>query len=220
MATTEGRSACYLRVSTEGQTTENQRGEVEALARARGFEPAWFEDHESAVKSRPGFDAMMAAARRGEVQAVVVWSLDRFHRHMANCVRDVQELARLKVRLLSVREPWLDQEGPMRDLLVAIFGWMAQFERERLRERTRAGLDRARREGKRLGRPPTAPIPLHIGADMVDDGSSVRHAAVVAGVSEPALRRFLAARAARGASKTPSPEATFKAPVSGLLGPA
>lgn len=147
-------AACYLRVSGDRQTCANQRAEVAALARARGFEPVWYEETESAAKRRPVFDSMLADVKRGKVVAVVVWSLDRLHRSMVGCLNDVLELDRLNVRVISVRESWLDTAGPVRSLLVALFGWVAEFERARLIERTKAGLARAKAEGKRLGRPP------------------------------------------------------------------
>jgi putative DNA-invertase from lambdoid prophage Rac len=72
-----------------------------------------------------------------------LWALDRFHRSMLGSVQDVLELDRLGVPILSVREAWLDTSGPVRSLLIAIFGWVAEQERARLIERTKAGLERA-----------------------------------------------------------------------------
>lgn len=193
--------ACYLRVSTEGQTTENQRAEVERLARARGLEPVFFEEVESAARRRPVFEHVLSEARAGRVSAVAVWALDRLHRSMPGAVNTVLELDRLGVRVLSVREPWLDTSGPVRELLVAIFGWVAQQERERLRERTRAGLARAKAAGTRLGRPPASPVLLGAAADLVTGGVPVAEAARRKGVKRSTLQRHLA----RGGSpKTPS----------------
>jgi putative DNA-invertase from lambdoid prophage Rac len=124
---------------------------VRQLALARGFEPVIYEEVESAAKARPVLDRMLADVRAGRVQAVAVWALDRLHRSMVG-IQTVLELDRLGVPVLSVREGWLDTSGPVRPLLVAIFGWVAEQERTRLIERTKAGLERARREGKRLGR--------------------------------------------------------------------
>jgi DNA invertase Pin-like site-specific DNA recombinase len=123
------------------------------MARARGYEAAFYEESESAAKSRPVFEQLLADVRAGKRRAVVIWALDRLHRSMVGCIETVLELDRLGVPVLSVREPWLDTTGPVRSLLVAIFGWVAEQERARLIERTKAGLQRARREGKRLGRP-------------------------------------------------------------------
>jgi DNA invertase Pin-like site-specific DNA recombinase len=97
---------------------------------------------------------MLEDARRGVFSVLVVWALDRFGRSMVGNLQAVLELDRIGVQVVSVREPWLDTGGPVRSLLVAIFSWVAEQERARLGERTRAGLDRARARGIRLGRPP------------------------------------------------------------------
>lgn len=187
------RAALYLRVSTNRQTAENQVAEVHQLARARGFEPVVYEEVESAAKARPVLDRMMADVRAGRVQAVAVWALDRLHRSMVGAIQTVLELDRLGVPVLSVREGWLDTSGPVRPLLVAIFGWVAEQERARLIERTKAGLERARREGKRIGRPPASQVLLHAASDLVAAGVPVREAARRKGVARATLRRFLAA---------------------------
>jgi len=137
------RAALYVRVSLDRQTIENQLAELHQLYEARGFAAVIYEEVESAAKRRPVFERMLADARAGRVRAVLVWALDRRHRSMAGAVHDVLELDRLGVRVLSVREPWLDTSGPVRGLLVAIFCWVAEQERARLIERTRASLERA-----------------------------------------------------------------------------
>jgi DNA invertase Pin-like site-specific DNA recombinase len=147
-------AVAYLRVSTDRQTTANQRGEVARLAGARGYRVEVVEEQESAARQRPVLDAVMERARRGEVRAVVVVALDRLDRSHLACMERVAELDRLGCAVISVREPWLDTSGPTRGLLVSIFGWVAEQERRTLIERTKAGIARARREGKRIGRPP------------------------------------------------------------------
>lgn len=185
------RAALYLRVSSERQTADNQVAEVAQLARARGFEPVVYEEVESAAKARPILDRMLADVRAGRVQAVAVWALDRLHRSMTGAINTVLELDRLGVPVLSVREGWLDTSGPVRPLLVAIFGWVAEQERARLIERTKAGLERARREGKRLGRPPASPVLLHAARDLVEAGVPVAEAARRKGVARSTLQRFM-----------------------------
>jgi DNA invertase Pin-like site-specific DNA recombinase len=107
----------------------------------------------SATQRRPVFERMMADARRGAFDVLLVWSLDRFGRSMAGNVNDALTLDRAGVKLLSVREPWLDTGGPVRNLLLAVFSWVAEQEVHRLVERTRAGIERARVTGTRSGRP-------------------------------------------------------------------
>jgi DNA invertase Pin-like site-specific DNA recombinase len=151
---THEQAAIYLRVSTEGQTVDNQRPELEQLARQRDLIiRATYAESASATKRRPVFERMMADARRGTFDVLLVWSLDRFGRSMAGNVNDALALDRVGVKLLSVREPWLDTGGPVRDLLLAIFSWVAEQEVRRLIERTRAGIERARVTGTRSGRP-------------------------------------------------------------------
>jgi putative DNA-invertase from lambdoid prophage Rac len=100
------------------------------------------------------------------------------------------------VPVLSVREPWLDTSGAVRPLLVAIFGWVAERERARVLERTKAGLARARAQGKRLGRPRLPPLKFTATAADVERGSSRRAAARGQGISEAAPRGYLAAQKA------------------------
>jgi len=190
------RAAICLRVSTDRQTVENQVGEVTRLAIARGYEPVVYEEVESAAKARPVLDRMLADVRAGRVQAVAVVALDRLHRSMTGAINTVLELDRLGVPVLSVREGWLDTSGPVRPLLVAIFGWVAEQERTNLIARTKAGILRARNQGKRLGRPPASPILLHAARDLVASGVPVAEDARLKGVARSTLQRFMAAPAA------------------------
>lgn len=147
------RAAIYLRVSTDRQTTDNQRGELEAYAVARGLQVVeTFDETASAVKKRPQFERLMIGARRRAYDVVLVWALDRFGRSMFRNLRDVLELDELGVGLISLRESWLDTRGPARSLLIAVFSWAAEQERNRLIERTNVGIARARANGTRLGR--------------------------------------------------------------------
>lgn len=183
----------YARVSSSDgrQTTENQVLELRRLASARGLEVTVYEEQESAAKARPVLDQVLADARAGRTQAVIIWALDRLHRSMVGAVNTVLELDRLGVQVISLREPWLDTSGPVRSLLVAIFGWVAEQERTRLIERTKAGLARARAQGKRLGRPPASQVLLSAAADLVRAGTPVAEAARLKGVKRTTLRRFL-----------------------------
>lgn len=147
-------AAIYLRVSTDDQDVDNQEGDCVRLCQARGWEAAIVPEVESGAKDRPRWRHVLELARTGTIRAVVIWSIDRMGRRMHELLADVRELDRLGCAVVSVRESWLDTTSPTRDLLLAIFAWLAEHERRRLIERTRAGLERARREGKKLGRPP------------------------------------------------------------------
>jgi putative DNA-invertase from lambdoid prophage Rac len=142
------RAAIYLRVSKGERHTENQRPDVERVIATRGLElVAQYEEKASAAKTRPVFDRMLHEAHRGAFDVLVVWALDRFGRSMVGNLRDVLELDRRGVQVVSVRETWLDTGSAVRPLLIAIFGWVAEQERATIVARTKAGLGRARRQG-------------------------------------------------------------------------
>jgi DNA invertase Pin-like site-specific DNA recombinase len=152
--------AIYLRVSTDKQDHANQEPDCLRLVEARGAnvdEVEILREVESSAKERPVWRDMLERCRRGEIRTLVVWGLDRFGRSMWETCAAVKELDRLGVKFVSVREPWCDTDSPVRDLLLAVFAWVANHERDRLRERTLAGIEKAKRRGKRLGRPPTGP---------------------------------------------------------------
>lgn len=157
-AQTKPKAIAYFRVSkSDGRMhTENQKPEVYRLAEARGLQIVEvYEDKESAVRHRPAYERMLTDLRRGKfgpAPVAILWSLDRLARGF-QCFDVFRELTRINVRVVSIREPWTDCEGPVKELLVAVMGWVSGFERQRLIERTKAGLDRARRAGRKIGRP-------------------------------------------------------------------
>jgi DNA invertase Pin-like site-specific DNA recombinase len=188
------RCALYLRVSGgPGQTVENQRPALVQLARARGYEiVSIFEETASAVKKRPQFERMMLAAHRGEFDALIVWALDRLGRSMTGNLQTLLDLDRLGVETVSCQESWLQMQGPVRPLLIAMFSWVAEQERSRLIERTREGLARARREGKQIGRPRVA-VDLDEALRLRSRGKGVRGIARALGVGPATVHRVLQA---------------------------
>jgi DNA invertase Pin-like site-specific DNA recombinase len=194
-------AALYLRVSTDGQTVDNQRPDIQRIARSRGLTVvATYEESAGATKRRPVFERMMTGARHGEFDVLLVWSSDRFGRSMAGNVNDALSLDRAGVKLLSVREPWLNTGGPVRDLLLAVFSWVAEQEVRRLVERTRAGLERARVKGTKSGKPIGRPRLL--GSQEMrrvltlrSSGRSVLEIANAMTLSRSTVARALAARA-------------------------
>src|SRR5438128_8795267 len=114
-------AAIYLRVSTDGQTTENQEPDCLRLGQSQGWDVVEvYREQESAVKRRPIFSRMMADARTGRCRFLIVWRLDRFGRSMQGNINDVLELERVGVSVVSVKEPWLAVEASARNLLLAI----------------------------------------------------------------------------------------------------
>jgi len=192
---TPRRAAIYLRVSTDRQSTENQKPEVEQLAKARGFEVVTaYEEQASAAKARPKYEQMLKDAKRGKFDVLIVWALDRFGRSMVGNLQDVLELDRIGVTVVSVRESWLDTGSPVRSLLIAIFSWCAEQERNRLVERTKAGLAAARRRGAKIGRP-RARVDRDRARELWASGKTLRQTAQELGVGAGTLHRALAAMA-------------------------
>ena len=152
------RAALWLRVSDPArQTPENQLAPLKAEAERRGLEVVKvYEVGESAFQGAhlKALSEVYADARAGRFKVLLVWSLDRLSRQGAAAILEiVTTLAERKVELVSLNEPWLDTIGTFREPLLAIMGWVAQYESERRSERTRAGLERARANGRVLGRP-------------------------------------------------------------------
>ncbi len=136
----------YARVSTSDQKLHMQR----AALRTAGCEQI-FEEKNSATRGPlPARERLLAFARHGD--ALVVWRLDRLGRSLRDLVELVAVLDKRGVELRSLRES-LDTTTPAGKLTFHIFAGLAEMEAEILRERTQAGLDSARRRGKRLGRP-------------------------------------------------------------------
>lgn len=148
-----------MRVSKndESQNPENQREPLKKLAMSYGLEIVGeYIDYASGGNSnRPQFQQMLKDAKTREFDMILVWSLDRFSREgISNTLHYLEGLKRFRVALKSLQESWLDtsDEG-MGELLIAIMSWVARQERERISERTKAGLLRAKANGKTLGRP-------------------------------------------------------------------
>ena len=193
MTNTGRRTALYLRVSSGQQETENQRPDILQVVRTRGLEIVHiFDEKVSAAKDRPEFQKMMLQAHRGSFDCLVIWSLDRFGRSMVGNLQAVVELDRIGVQVISVKETWLDTSSPVRSLLIAIFSWVAEQERLRISERTKAGLERARRQGKQIGRP-KATINLPAALALRGMGLSIRQVARELKVGASTLHRLLAA---------------------------
>lgn len=188
------RCAIYIRVSTEEQTSENQLPDLHAIASTRGLTCVEiFSDVMSGSNfKRPAFERMMRQARQGKFQVILVWAIDRLGRSMSKVIETVVELDRLGVAVVSHQEAWLDTSGPTRSLLVALFAWVAEQERARLIERTRAGLVRARAAGKTLGRPKVR-LDLNELVRLRKAGDSITTAARKLGVGVGTVHRALQA---------------------------
>jgi DNA invertase Pin-like site-specific DNA recombinase len=149
------RAALYLRVSTVDQHPESQLHDLRTLAAQRGLEIAQeYSDTISGAKARrPGLDQLMADARRGKFDVLLIWAFDRLARSVRHFLEVLDELSHLKVEFVSFREN-VDTGGPLGRAMIIIIGAIAELERNLIIERVRAGMRRAKLEGRRLGRAP------------------------------------------------------------------
>ena len=140
------------------QDTLNQVAQLREWAGRRGLEVVQvYEVEESAWKGahQKALSRVLDDARRGKFNVLLVWALDRLSREGPLATLEiVHRLGEHGVQVLSYQESWTEVAGELRDLLLAIAGWVARMESNRRSERTRAGLARVKAQGKRLGRPP------------------------------------------------------------------
>lgn len=153
------RVAIYLRVSTDGQSVENQRRELATAALHHSWEiVAEFSDPGvSGAKGRdkrPGYDRLLKGVVRHEFDMVAAWSVDRLGRSLQDLVAFLGELQGAGVDLF-LHQQGLDTSTPAGRAMFQMLGVFAEFERSMIVARVHAGLKRARKEGKRLGRPTT-----------------------------------------------------------------
>ena len=151
------RVALYSRVSTAQQTTENQRLELERVAAARGWNivQTFTDEGISGSKGRderPGLDALLKAASRRQFDLIAVWSIDRLGRSLQHLVTTVNDLQAVGVALY-IHQQQLDTTTPSGKLCFSMFGAFAEFERNLIRERVKVGIERAKKNGVKLGRP-------------------------------------------------------------------
>jgi len=151
------RAGLYARVSTnDQQTLAMQHRAMRDYAARRGWTIALqVREVNSGAARREARERLIDAARRREIDVVLVWRLDRWGRSVADLLATLQELEHLGVGFVSLTEA-LDLTTPAGRAMAALLAVFAEFEREVLRERVRAGLAHARKNGKRLGRPLTA----------------------------------------------------------------
>ena len=155
------RVALYLRVSTKGQTVENQRRELEAVAERSGWTVvAVYEDAGiSGAKGRdkrPGLDRLLKDATRRQFDLIAAWSVDRLGRSLQDLVATLNEVHSLGIDLYLHKQA-IDTTTPAGKALFQMMGVFAEFEREMIRDRINAGLARTRAKGTKLGRRPVAP---------------------------------------------------------------
>jgi DNA invertase Pin-like site-specific DNA recombinase len=185
------RAVLYMRVSTLDQHPETQLHDLRQMATQRGYEIVReFTDRISGTKAkRPGLDSMMVDARHGRFDVVLVWASDRIARSVKHFLDVLDELSRLNIEYVSFREN-IDTGGPLGRAIVVIIGAVAELERNLIIERVRAGMRRARLEGRHIGRNPLELDHAGIQRDRCQ-GQSLRQIAKGHRVSTATIQRVL-----------------------------
>lgn len=189
------KAAIYLRVSTDKQTTDNQRIELEDIATRSGWDIVEvYEDKAlSGAKGRdqrPAFDALHKDAAQRKFDIVMVWSVDRLGRSLQDLVAFLSELEALNIDLF-LHQQSIDTTTPAGKMLYRMLGVFAEFEREMIRERVNAGLARAKAAGKTLGRPALSQEVKDQIHKYKAEGLSMRKIAKEAGVGLASVHKVL-----------------------------
>lgn len=185
------RVGIYCRVSTSDQSVEIQSSELEQFAAARGWVIAeTFVDHGYTGKNtaRPSLKRLLDAASKRKVDIVLVWKLDRFARSLGDLINMIQSLNERGVEFVSLRDN-IDLTTSQGRLMLHMLGAFAQFERDLIVSRVRAGLEHAKRKGQRLGRPKRRNDEKI--RELRNKGHTIRDVARLAGVSTTAVQRSL-----------------------------
>ena len=192
------RVALYARVSTKDkcQDTENQLAQLRKFCAASGWTiVAEFVDHATGKRSdREQFTAMFAAAGRRDFDYLVTWALDRLSREgVAKTFEHIKLLRSYGVEFVSYSEPHFRTTGPAGELMIAVAAWIAEQEHRRISERVKAGLEKARRQG-RIGGRRRLVLDYDRLAELDESGLTMREIATEMGVSPAFVCRALKAR--------------------------
>lgn len=198
------RVALYLRVSTSGQTVENQRRELKAVAVRHGWKvvDTYKDEGISGAKGReqrPGYDGLRQAIARREIDMVAAWSVDRLGRSLQDLVEFLGEMHAKGVDLY-LHQQGIDTSTPAGKAMFQMMGVFAEFERAMIVERVKAGLARARSQGKRLGRPTIAAEKEQRIRKLLAKATGVVKIAKTVGVGVSAVQRIKATLNTRAAA--------------------
>jgi putative DNA-invertase from lambdoid prophage Rac len=193
------RAGLYARVSTnDQQTLAMQNRAMREYAARRGWTVAMqVRKVNSGAPRRPAREKLLQAARRREIDLVLVWRLDRWGRSVTDLLATLQELEHLGVGFVSLTEA-LDLTTAAGRAMAGLLAIFSEFEREVMRERTRAGLAHARANGKRLGRPATAAAHSTEIRKLHRAGISKSEIACRLNIGRTSVRRILASDRQRG----------------------
>lgn len=188
--------ALYARVSTKqhGQNPETQLLPLRDAAKARGMDVIdeyvdW--GISGSKERRPQLDRLMADAKDHKFDVVMVARFDRFARSVSHLLHALGEFQSQKINFVSLNEA-MDTTTPMGRMVFTVVGAVAELERALIRERVNAGVERARRQGKRLGRPPGTLYDKERVVHLVQSGRSVKSIAKELGISRPTVDKVVA----------------------------
>jgi DNA invertase Pin-like site-specific DNA recombinase len=185
------RAVLYVRVSTPDQSIEPQLLDLRQMAAARGYEIVReYSDKLSGTKSkRPGLDALLSDAQRHRFDVVMVWAFDRMARSVRHFLEVLDELNHLNIEFVSFRES-VDTSGPLGRAMVVIVGAIAELERNLIVERVKAGMRRAKLDGRQIGR-----SRLHMNREQIvhdrRSGMSLTQVAKKHGISRASVCRVM-----------------------------
>ena len=185
--------ALYARVSTDRQDTEAQIQKLLEYIERRGwtlYKTYQDEGYSGVSTKRPGFSEMRSDAHRRKFDVLLVWKLDRLSRSLKDLITTLEDLGSLGIDFVSFTND-IDTSTPSGKLLFHVIGAVAEFERELIRERVKAGLENARRKNKRLGRPPLSENLLAQARDLRSQGLSFYKIARQLGLTESTIRKRL-----------------------------
>ncbi|MEO0488042.1 MAG: recombinase family protein [Cyanobacteria bacterium J06659_2] len=191
--------AVYLRVSTtdKGQETDNQLLQLKELCQRMDWKiHDTYIDHESGRKGkreRTEFGRLFTDAARRKFDLVLFWSLDRFSREgIRKTINYLQQLDGYGIRFKSLTEPLLDTENELvAHIVIGVLSYLAEQEAVKISERTKAGLERVRARGKKLGRPDAFPKWQAKLITMQQDGYSQRRMSRETGLSTNTIKKYL-----------------------------
>ena len=190
-------AAIYARVSTNGQTTDNQVRELRKVARRHGWKiSAEYIDHgisgSKGRDKRPELDKLLKAANRRDFSIIMAWSVDRLGRSLQHLVGFLDEIHAKGVDLY-LHQQNIDTSTPSGKAMFQMAGVFAEFERSMIQERVRAGLERAREQGKVLGRPKVSPRIEILIRQKRSKGMGILKIAKEVGVGTSVVQRVLKA---------------------------
>jgi DNA invertase Pin-like site-specific DNA recombinase len=197
------RAALYLRVSTVDQHPETQAIELRQFAQQRQYQIVQeYIDHgvSGSKARRPGLDQLLKDAHRRRFDLVLVWSCDRLARSTKHFLQVLDELGELGIQFTSQREA-IDTEGPLGRAIIVIISAIAELERSLIVERVRAGMRRAKLEGRRIGRMPLDVDCVSLVRDRLS-GMSLTNTAKKYGISRASVVRMVRESAQNGTRST------------------